>query len=219
MVLLRLNARHSLSLGVAVALALAPSIAVSVPAASAGQKGSVQHLTLKGFFTPGNVPTSGEIAPSIDQVPPHSPLNKALEHVPAAGVSNIAGNKINGSADTVAAWNGISHLDQRTAGTGIYKNTQFSLEPPDQGLCVGNGNVVETVNNAYQVYDTNGTAKTSVIALSQFFGLAPEVVRPAGPFVSWPGSPRPRVLQLGTGCSGLERRHIRGGNDSAASLR
>jgi hypothetical protein len=188
--LLRLNARHSLSLGVAVALALAPSIAVSVPAASAGQKGSAQHLTLKGFFTPGSVTTSGEIAPSIEQVPAHSPHNRALEHVPAAGVSKIAGNNISGSANTVAAWNGISHLDQRTAGTGAYTNTQFSLEPPDQGLCVGNGNVVETVNNAYQVYGTNGTAKTSVIALSQFFGLAPEVVRPAGPFGPFISDPK-----------------------------
>jgi hypothetical protein len=187
--LLRLNARHSLSLGVAVALALAPSIAVSIPAASAGQNGSTQHLTLKGFFTPGNVTSSGEIAPSIDQVPAHSPHNKALEHVPAAGVSKIAGNNISGSANTAAAWNGISHFDQRTAGTGVYVNTQFSLEPPDQGLCVGNGNVVEAVNNAYRVYDTAGNPKTAVIALSQFFGLAPEIVRTTltfGPFISDP---------------------------------
>jgi hypothetical protein len=189
-VLLRLNARHSLSLGVAVALALAPSIAVSIPAASAGQNGSTQHLTLKGFFTPGNVTTSGEIAPSIDQVPGHSPHNKAIEHVPAAGVAKIAGNNISGTANTVVAWNGISHFDQRTAGTGDYVNTQFSLEPPDQGLCVGNGNVVEAVNNAYRVYDTAGHPKTPVIALSQFFGLPPEVHRPAGPFGPFISDPK-----------------------------
>lgn len=188
--MLRLNARHSLSLGVAVALALAPSIAVSIPAASAGQNGSAQRLTLKGFFTPGNVTTTGEVAPSIDQVPPHSPFNKALEHVPAAGVSQIAGNTISGSANTVAAWNGISHFDQRTAGTGVYAGTQFSLEPPDQGLCVGNGNVVEAVNNAYRVYDTAGNPLTTTIPLSQLFLLQPEIVRPAGPFGPFISDPK-----------------------------
>ena len=30
-------------------------------------------------------------------------------------------------------------------------NTQFSLEPPDQGLCVGNGWVVESMNTAIRV--------------------------------------------------------------------
>ena len=185
-----LTARHSLGIGVSVALALAPSLAVSIPAASASQHGSAQHLTLTGFFTPRNVTSSGELAPSIDQVPPHSPLNKSLRHVPSAGVAKIAGNNISDSANTAAAWNGISHYDQRIAGAGVYTDTQFSLEPPDQGLCVGNGMVVEAVNNAYRVYDTSGNPLTAVIPLSQFYGLAPEVVRPAGPYGPFISDPK-----------------------------
>ena len=41
-------------------------------------------------------------------------------------------------------------------------DNQFSLEPPDQGLCVGNGYVVEAVNSVIQVWDTNGNELTGV---------------------------------------------------------
>src|SRR5262249_53480801 len=53
-------------------------------------------------------------------------------------------------------FDGINHADQRFAGTGRFVNTQFSKEPPDQGLCVGNGFVVEPVNTAIAVYRENG---------------------------------------------------------------
>ena len=157
--------------------AMALALVVIAPAAASQNDGS-QHLTLTGYFSPSSVSSSGELAPSIDQTPPHSPLNKGLRHTSASGTPDIPGNSIAGSAGTAAAWNGISHLDQRRAGTGAYTNTQFSLEPPDQGLCVGNGKVVEAVNNALRVYDTSGNALTAVMPLNQVFGLAPEVVRP-----------------------------------------
>ena len=47
---------------------------------------------------------------------------------------------------------GLTHLQQRTARNG----NQFSTEPPDQGLAVGNGFVLEAINSALNVYDTNG---------------------------------------------------------------
>jgi hypothetical protein len=169
--------------------ALAVALVVIAPA-SASQNGGSQHLQLTGFFSPSSVTSSGEIAPSTDQIPAHSPLNKTLRHTSAAGTPDIPGNSIAGGAGTTASWNGISHRDQRIAGTGAYTNTQFSLEPPDQGLCVGNGKVVEAVNNALRVYDTSGNALSGVIPLSQFFGLKPEVVRPAGPFGPFISDPK-----------------------------
>jgi hypothetical protein len=87
-------------------------------------------------------------------------------------------------------FNGLDHFDQRTAGTGAYTNTQFSLEPPDQGLCVGNGMVLESVNTAFEVFDSNGNSLTTPEAFNQFFHIAPEVVRSKPPvfgdFVSDP---------------------------------
>src|SRR5712692_3476524 len=55
-----------------------------------------------------------------------------------------------------SGFSGITHLDQRNAGTGNFANTQFSLEPPDQGLCVGNGFVLDLVNTAFAIYSTTG---------------------------------------------------------------
>src|SRR5436309_6535313 len=44
--------------------------------------------------------------------------------------------------------NGLTHADQRNAGTGRYVNTQFSTEPPAQGLYVWQRRLLERVNAA-----------------------------------------------------------------------
>ena len=107
----------------------------------------------------------------------------------AASIPLVAGLPVrHGSANSGFA--GLSHFDQRFAGTGPYANTQFSLEPPDQGLCAGNGYVMEAVNNAIAVYNQQGVRVGGPKPLSQFFNLAPEVVRVApvtyGQFISDP---------------------------------
>lgn len=84
------------------------------------------------------------------------------------------------STGGATGFNGLSHADQRLAGTGAYVNTQFSVEPPDQGLCAGNGFVVEPINNAFVVYDENGNALTAVNALNQFFERSPTFNRVTG---------------------------------------
>jgi hypothetical protein len=71
--------------------------------------------------------------------------------------------------------NGLNHRDQRTADHG----NQFSVEPPDQGFCIGNGFVVEAVNSVLSVYDTSGTLLKGPQALNPFFGYPSAIVRPA----------------------------------------
>ena len=58
-----------------------------------------------------------------------------------------------------ASVNGLTHRDQRLANGG----NQFSLEPPDQALCVGNGFMVEAVNSVLRVRSAaTGAALTGV---------------------------------------------------------
>lgn len=76
---------------------------------------------------------------------------------------------------------GLTHFDQRSAGTGSYVNTQFTLEPPDQGMCVGRGLVMEIINNALAVYNSSGKLLSGPTANSQFFQLQPEIIRAATP--------------------------------------
>ena len=129
------------------------------------------------------VPSGPELAPHPDlehgiaatgasTLPPPSPPPVAL----------VAGPVRQG-------FTGLNHADQRLAGGG----NQFSLEPPDQGLCVGATGgttfVVESVNDALQVFDSSGTIVTPPITLSAFFGLAPTINRTTGrfgPFISDP---------------------------------
>uniref|UniRef100_Q01TC6 PEP-CTERM protein-sorting domain-containing protein n=1 Tax=Solibacter usitatus (strain Ellin6076) TaxID=234267 RepID=Q01TC6_SOLUE len=69
---------------------------------------------------------------------------------------------------------GISHYDMRNANGG----NQFSIEPPSQGLAVGNGYIAEGVNNAFQVYSLSGTPLLPVVlTTNQVFGLAPAIDR------------------------------------------
>ena len=48
---------------------------------------------------------------------------------------------------SLSSLNGLNHRDQRLANGG----NQFSLEPPDQALCVGNGFMVEAMNSVLRV--------------------------------------------------------------------
>jgi hypothetical protein len=81
---------------------------------------------------------------------------------------------------------GLTHLDQRFANGG----NQFSHEPPDQGLAVGNNFVMEAVNCAINVYDVNGIAQLPrPLALTELFGLPEELNRTTGEINTSVGDP------------------------------
>ena len=111
--------------------------------------------------------------------------------VPSAHVPTPAGSAIVGTeSDNFSGFAGLTHRDQRLASGG----NQFTLEPPDQGLAVGNGFVVEAVNAAVAVYDTSGKRLSGPTALNAFFGLPPAIVRHTPPtpptFGPFPADPR-----------------------------
>ncbi len=84
-----------------------------------------------------------------------------------------------------ASFNGLNARDQRLANGG----NQFTVEPPDQGLCAGNGFVMESVNDVLRVFDTQGNPVTGVIDLNSFYGYAAQIDRTTGqqgPFVTDP---------------------------------
>jgi hypothetical protein len=95
--------------------------------------------------------------------------------------SNIAGS----NPGLFTSFLGLNHRDQRLANGG----NQFSVEPPDQGLCVGNGYILETVNDVLRVYDTAGNPLTGVIDQNTFYGYPAQFNRTTGeigPFMADP---------------------------------
>jgi len=114
-----------------------------------------------------------------EEVQLRAPGSQQAKRVPAAHVPTPAGLSVTG-AGGATSFDGQTHLDQRLAGTGIYTNTNFSTEPPDMGLCVGNGFVVQGVNASLRVFSTSGAPLTAPTALNQLFGATPAVNRTPG---------------------------------------
>jgi len=99
--------------------------------------------------------------------------------------SAVPSAKVKSSPQLVRSFDGLIHRDQRLANNG----NQFSVEPPDQGLCAGNGFVLESVNDVLRVYDRSGNARTGVVDLNTFYGYPPAINRTTGtfgPFVTDP---------------------------------
>jgi hypothetical protein len=77
---------------------------------------------------------------------------------------SAAARAAGGGEALLANFNGVSSLDSAVT------NFQQEFEPPDQGLCVGNGFVVEMVNSAYTVYDESGKALAGPFNVNGPFG-------------------------------------------------
>src|SRR6266496_3419821 len=116
--------------------------------------------------------------------------NNSPARVPASFVPRPAGNPI--GSGTFTGFTGLDQFLQAVAPTGVAGGNNGQLEPPDQGLAVGNGFVLEPVNNAIAFYTTSGHF-LGFEAMSAFFGLGPTftvkngaVAPPFGPFLSDP---------------------------------
>ena len=155
------------------------------PASAPVQASYIGQGSLNATTGSGSGVASKEFGPSIDEQIPRS---STIVHVAASGVPLPAGQNV--VTDTATGFAGINHYQQRYAGTGAYAGTQFSLEPPDQALCVGNGYVVESINTAVAVYNTSGALQGGVTPLNQFFGLAPEINRTTGVYGDFTSDPK-----------------------------
>ena len=111
----------------------------------------------------------------------HSGVNRSrsIEHtapsVPLAPITAGVGVSSSGLA-VLNTFNGLNHRQQRRANGG----NQFSLEPPDQGLCANNGVVMEIINDVMRVYSADGTPLQGVEDLNTFFGYPAQFNRTTG---------------------------------------
>jgi hypothetical protein len=144
--------------------------------------------------------TQAEFPGQIDE-PDGSPgpypgiiVNRSLSKGVGKGVSVNSGKKAKSNPQFNTGFEGLNHYQQRYSRGG----NQFSIEPPDQGMCVGNGYVVETVNDVFNVYNAatgasalpDNTAANIVsghprnvnhaVDLNSFYGYAPAINRSTG---------------------------------------
>jgi hypothetical protein len=94
-----------------------------------------------------------------------------LAHAPTPGPADAASaqsSSDNGSSGQLLQhFNGVSSLDSEVTNFGA------TFEPPDQGLCEGNGFVLEPVNSAYTIYRTNGRPIAGPFNVNDLFHRGP----------------------------------------------
>jgi hypothetical protein len=103
-------------------------------------------------------------------------VNRSIAQGPGGGVPANSGKKAKSNPQMQLSFDAINFRQQRLANGG----NQFSVEPPDQGLCVGNGYVLEVVNTVLRVFDSNGNALTGVADLNTFYGYPAAINRVTG---------------------------------------
>src|SRR5215469_6344204 len=167
------------SLGSGTTREITSSGTASLVTGSSSQPGGIDNFEIAGI-------SDGPLAPDRS----HSPSSGA------GPVGAIAQPKTvtTSTPNLVTSFAGLNHFDQRFGSSA--GGNQFSLEPPDQGLCVGsdgNGNtrILEVINDVMRVYTTSGAPVTSPTALNGFLGYAPAIIRSTnpvtfGPFVTDP---------------------------------
>jgi len=117
--------------------------------------------------------------------------NNSPARVKAAQIPTPSGNSI--VSGRFSGFNGLTEFDQAYLVFAGKNGINGELEPPDQAVAVGNGFVVEAVNDAIAIYDTSGNLLAAE-ALNPFFEQAPEAtidpktgtILSFGPFISDP---------------------------------
>ena len=170
--------------------AMAAGVFAVVPAA-ASSASSTRPVSTSGTssFASGALGTGGvqdpELADGISDAGAaagtsgHAPslTNRSKTSGKSASGDDAGGsNRDESNLQQLASFDGLNHNAQRFARNG----NQFSLEPPDQGLCVGNGYVVETVNDVLAVYNQAGTKLLGPVDLNTFYGYAAAINRTTG---------------------------------------
>ena len=105
-------------------------------------------------------------------------INRTVSKAPGSPRSHGGNGKAKSNPELMLSIDGLNHFQQRFVAAG---GNQFSVEPPDQGLCVGNGFVLETINDVLRVFDTAGNPVTAPTDLNSFYGYAPAIDRTKNP--------------------------------------
>src|SRR3954453_7501306 len=200
---MRLRGRTKLALLAVLALAVGVLTASAGTATGASAAGTLVPKIgtggpQTGAFTPWDGTGGDEFAGQEDENSPDAYSGNIVDRSlssggAAVGVSTTTGKKAKSNPKFVSGFEGLNLFQQRYARGG----NQFTVEPPDQGMCAGNGYVVEAVNDVLNVFDSSGhsvlpdNTSTNIVSgfptdvnhavdLNSFYGYAPAINRATG---------------------------------------
>src|SRR5262249_12762055 len=154
----RLGERGEMSLRACTKLLLALAAVLALAVSAAGGASAASGVPLAGTGSP----QTGDFTPSGDNAL-ESPfqgdseeatdayngiVDRSLSKGPGPGSSPQSGKKPSSNPSFVTGFEGLNHYQQRYSRGG----NQFSLEPPDQGLCVRHRYVVQVTNDVMNLF-------------------------------------------------------------------
>ncbi len=175
----------------ALATGLIAAFATSAQAATPGRLLPSGNTTVHSVPLGGDALQDPEVDTSMDDdqnVRPTSSLaptstartstqiNRSIARHSGRGEDVNEGRRSKSNPTLKLSFDALKFRDQRLANGG----NQFSVEPPDQALAVGNGYVLEAVNNVLRIWDTTGAPQTSPIDLNTFYGYSAAINRTTG---------------------------------------
>ncbi|MGB2952256.1 MAG: hypothetical protein WBB74_02550 [Gaiellaceae bacterium] len=191
---LMLTACIALAAALGVGATAGPGVSTHIPLAGTGSPQT-------GDFTPsgGWDATQAEFPGQLDSAGgpdafPGTIVDRSLSTGSGHGASVSSAKKAKSNPQFNTGFEGLNHYQQRYSRGG----NQFSVEPPDQGMCAGNGDVVEVVNDVFNVYSAATGASllpdntaTNIVAgfprnvnhtidLNSFYGYPPAINRSTG---------------------------------------
>jgi hypothetical protein len=120
------------------------------------------------------VPATGPDAAADRQIPG----NQSSAHLPTTDAPRPTPLPVTGAGGATGFAGVTFHNERRDADVNEDGSAnQLSVEPPDQGLCEGNGTIIEPVNDAFAIYDTAGHRTSDFESLNQFFTNDHAIVR------------------------------------------
>jgi hypothetical protein len=172
-----------------------------IPRAATGSPATGQYTPSgSGDATDAEFPGQLDGEEGVDAY--HGVIDRSLSGGAGHGGSAKSAAKAKSNPTFVTGFEGLNLYQQRYARGG----NQFTVEPPDQGMCVGNGYIIEAVNAVLNVFNTSGQSvlpdntATNIVGgfprnvnhavdINSFYGYAPAINRTTGvrgPFVTDP---------------------------------
>jgi hypothetical protein len=106
--------------------------------------------------------SSGATAPG-STYPKGARRYQATTNAPVRAPQVGSSSQVSSTGTLLQGFNGVSSRDSGITNFGA------EFEPPDQGLCVGNGFVVEPVNSAFTIYRNNGRVVVGPFNVNKLF--------------------------------------------------
>ncbi len=109
-------------------------------------------------------------------------INRSIAITSGTGRETKGHDWAEANPQLLSSFEGLNFFQQRFANNG----NQFSVAPPDQALCVGNGFVLESVNDVLAVFNTSSPVPLRVTDLNTFYHYPAAINRAASPLTFGP---------------------------------